>query len=203
MGTRSKVEQLPPDVRDWLDRALKERAFSGYFELSAELAARGYVISHSSLHRYGQRLERRTAAIADATEAAKQIAAAAPDDEAQREAAVMAMLQEQIFSMLVDMRGADTDDLLERMKRLSALAKNISTLSRASIHQKKHEGEIRVRAEAAAAKVARIAKRGGLSQATVDEIKREILGIAQAAEGTEPSTDQEEEGHQEKTRNAH
>jgi hypothetical protein len=46
------------------------------------------------------------------------------------------------------------------------------------VHQKKHEIEIRGKAQAAADKVGRLARKGGMSEATVDEIKRAVLGIA-------------------------
>ena len=47
---------LPDDVRQWLDNAIVEFRFSSYSWLSAELKAKGYTISKSALHRYGQTL---------------------------------------------------------------------------------------------------------------------------------------------------
>ena len=67
-----------------------------------------------------------------------------------------------------------------RAKLLSVVAKNVATLSRASVNQKKHEIEMRGRMEQAADKVARLAKKAGLSKDAVDTIRREILGIAAA-----------------------
>ena len=59
MARRSTIEKLPEDVRRWLERALTESGFSGYNELESLLRERGYVISKSAIHRYGQKIERR------------------------------------------------------------------------------------------------------------------------------------------------
>lgn len=179
MGQRAKVTQLPDDVRRQLDAELVKRGFSGYDALETWLHGIGISIGKSSIHRYGKNLERKLAAIKASTEAARLIAAEAPDDADQRSGAVMSMLQTEIFEMLVDLQDAsEEDDPVKRAKVLSSLAKNIASLTRASVHQKRHEIEIRAKAEATADKVARLAKKGGLSAATVDNIKREILGIA-------------------------
>lgn len=54
MPKRSTVKALPQSIRDWLDSALVENNFSGYRELEDELKKRGYDISKSAVHRYGQ-----------------------------------------------------------------------------------------------------------------------------------------------------
>lgn len=67
MSARGKIEGLPLDVRHWLERALTESGFSGYEALEAMLAERGYSISKSAIHRYGQKIEKRFAAIKAST----------------------------------------------------------------------------------------------------------------------------------------
>ncbi len=179
MGKRSKVSQLPDEVRRKLDAELVKRGFSGYDALETWLHKLGIEISKSSIHRYGKNLERKLSAIKASTEAARLIAAEAPDDAGMREGAVMSMLSTEIFEMLVGLQEAeDEEDPVQRAKVLSSLAKNIAALTRASVHQKRHELEIRAKTQAAADKVARLAKKGGLSGNTVETIKREILGIA-------------------------
>ncbi|PAV03366.1 terminase, partial [Arsenophonus sp. ENCA] len=71
MAARSKVETLPSSVREWLDRALTERNFSGYRELEALLHEKGYRIGRAQISRYGQKVQRRFAAIREATEMAR------------------------------------------------------------------------------------------------------------------------------------
>lgn len=179
MARRSKITQLPAAVRAWLDEALASKNFSGYEQLEAELAARGFTIGKSSIHRYGSNLEKKLGAIKASTEAARLIANSAPDDADQRSGAVISMLQTEIFNMLVGLQEAEgADDPVQRAKILSSLAKNVATFTRASIGQKRHELEIRDKLQAAADKVAGMARKGGLSVGTVDKIKREILGIS-------------------------
>lgn len=179
MSQRSKVTKLPEDVRKELDAELVKRGFSGYDALETWLHGLGIAISKSSIHRYGRNLERKLSAIRASTEAALLIAEAAPDDANLRSGAGMAILETEIFDMLVSLQDAESeDDPIKRAKILSSLAGNYAKLSRASIHQKKHELEIRAKVEATADKVARLAKKGGASAATVEEMKRAVMGIA-------------------------
>jgi len=180
VGQRSKITQLPGEVREQLEREIVKRGFAGYAELEKWLAGLGVSIGKSSIHRYGANLERKLSAIKASTEAAKLIAAEAPDDADQRSGAVISMIQTEVFDVLVALQELDDDDVdqMKRAKLLSTLAKNVATLSRASAHQKRHEIEIRGKVQAAAAAVSKIAAKGGLSKASVDELRREILGIA-------------------------
>jgi hypothetical protein len=59
MAQRALILKLPNTVREDLDQRLLASAFSGYDELSDWLASQGHVISKSSVHRYGVKLERR------------------------------------------------------------------------------------------------------------------------------------------------
>ncbi|MGK4383426.1 phage protein Gp27 family protein [Ectopseudomonas oleovorans] len=59
---------------------------------------------------------------------------------------------------------------------LPKVAKAVAELGRASVVQKKWQSEVRSKAEAAAAQVEKIARKGGLNADTVAEIRREILG---------------------------
>ncbi|ECE5264134.1 DUF3486 family protein, partial [Salmonella enterica] len=61
---------------------------------------------------------------------------------------------------------------------LSKVAKNVATLSRASVNLKKFQSEVRARAQQAASNAEKIARKGGLSAGAVQALKREILGIA-------------------------
>lgn len=178
MGQRAKVTQLPDEVRRKLDQELVKRGFSGYDALETWLDSLGISIGKSSIQRYGKNLERKLSAIKASTEAAKLIASEAPDDADQRSGAVMSMLQTEIFEMLVGLQELEDGDPVARAKVLSSLAKNIGSFTRASVHQKRHEIEIRGRVEAAADRIARLAKKGGASAKTLESIKAEVLGIA-------------------------
>lgn len=81
MARRGKIEGLPEEVRRWLERALTDSGFSGYEALEAMLGERGFSISKSAIHRYGQKIERRFAAIKASTEAARMLTEGAADDQ--------------------------------------------------------------------------------------------------------------------------
>lgn len=57
MPQRSKVEQLPPEVRIELDRRLAGNAFSRFDELSAWLQSVGYSISSSAIGVHSKKLQ--------------------------------------------------------------------------------------------------------------------------------------------------
>jgi len=169
MPPRSKVAGLPKPVKSWLDQALADNNFSDYEALSTELETRGFAISKSALHRYGQDFESKLSALKMASEQAKAVVLAAPDEEGAVNEALMRLVQEHLFKLL--MTDGDQIDLPK-------VAKAVAELGRASVVQKKWQAEFREKAEAAAAKVEKIAKKGGLNAETVDEIRREILGMA-------------------------
>ena len=169
MPPRSKVAGMPAEIKEWLDRALAENNFSDYELLAEELKARGYAISKSALHRYGQAFETRLSALKMASEQARAVVAAAPDEEGAVNEALMRLVQEHLFKLLMAEEG-EFD--------LPKVARAVAELGRATVTQKKWQAEVRARAEAAAAAVEKIAKKGGRSAESVDQLRREILGIA-------------------------
>ncbi|RNM02033.1 MULTISPECIES: DUF3486 family protein [Dickeya] len=180
MARRSTIDKLPDDVRRWLDRALTDADFSGYQLLETALREKGYSISKSAIHRYGQKIERRFATIKASTEAARLLTEGAADDQDARSEAIIALVQTELFESIVNLQEATEEGLdpAERIGLLSSAAKNIATLARASVNQKKFRLEVQARAEAAAANVEKIARKGGLSADAVQALRREILGIA-------------------------
>lgn len=180
MARASSITALPDETRAWLNQALAEANFSGYKELEELLRAQGFEISKSAIHRHGQKIERRMAAIKASTEAAKMITEAAGDDQDVRSEAVIALVQTEMFDSIIAIQEASDTELTpeDRLGLMSKAAKNIATLVRASIAQKQFKTTVQSRATEAAKKVAKLAKNGGMSAATVDEIKRSILGIA-------------------------
>ncbi|SDA18154.1 Protein of unknown function [Pseudomonas sp. NFPP10] len=81
----------------------------------------------------------------------------------------MRLVQEHLFKLLMtDNKPID----------LPKVAKAVAELGRASVVQKKWQAEVRDKAAAAADKVEKIAKKGGLDAKTVDQIRRSILGVA-------------------------
>jgi hypothetical protein len=179
MGRRAKVATMPRDIREWLDALLVRGEHGGYEALAALLAERGVQIGKSSLQRYDVKLQRRLQSIRDATEAARALAAGARDDAGDLSASVLAMVQTEMFDLLVNLREATSeDDPAERAKLLGRLAKTISESARASVAQKKWAAEVRTKTEAAAARADKIARKGGLSEDAAAQIRAASLGIA-------------------------
>ncbi|WP_027360252.1 DUF3486 family protein [Desulforegula conservatrix] len=172
MPKPSSIEILPQSVKEWLDTTLVENNFSGYQLLENELKERGYQISKSAIHRYGQNFEKRLAAVRLSTEQAKAIVDASPDDEGAVNDALMRLVQDKLFNVLIDL------EVDPAKVNFGSLARAVAELGRASVTQKKWASEVKKKAEEAAATVVQAARKGGLSDDTVDEIKRRILGIA-------------------------
>lgn len=184
MARRAKIEGLPQDVRRWLERALSESGFSGYEELEELLKEKGYAISKSAIGRYGLKIQRRFAAIKASTEAARMLTEGAADDQDARSEAVVALVQTEMFEAILAMQeGANEDgepmDPADRVAVLSKAAKNIATLTRASVSLKRFQQEVKDRVKAAADSAVELARANGLSADAVESIRREILGIAQ------------------------
>ncbi len=66
-----KIKKLPPDLKEQLDQMLTEGTLHSCRQLSKWLGDNGFEISHAAIHKYGQKFERRLAAIKMATEQAR------------------------------------------------------------------------------------------------------------------------------------
>lgn len=176
MGRASTITALPEDVRRWLERALCEQGFAGYEALEAMMRDKGYSLSKSAIHRYGQKIERRMQSIKASTEAAKMIVEAAGDDQDARSESVIALVQSDIFDTIVSIQEADDEDLppSARLDLMSKAAKNIATLTRASIAQKQFKATVLKRLQEMESD-ARTGKRA-LDAETLRMVREEIYG---------------------------
>lgn len=182
MAKRSSIFALPDEVKTWLDSALMEGNFSGYQVLEETLRDQGYVISKSAIHRYGQKMEKKLAAIKASTEASRIFMDGMDDSTDSLNGAVLAMVQTGLFECLVGLQEANEDDIdpEKRIKLYAGVAKNIANLSQTSINLKKFQSEMKDKIQAAATEVEKLVKRGGLSDDAADEIRSKILGIAES-----------------------
>lgn len=185
MPPRTKIAKLPENIRAWLRRAIVEHGFGDITALTAELNAlcreggHDVTIGRSAVGAESQRVRRAQEAIRATTEAARLIAETSADAPDRRSEATMAMVQGEVFQVMLQIQDArDSDDPAERLKLMANVAKSISQLSRARVNQARWAEEWSARAKAAADKVARMAKDGGASPAIIRQIKEEILGIA-------------------------
>lgn len=181
MARMTAIDRLSPEHKKLLDDKLTTNGFHSYVELTEWLNELGYEIGKSSLHRYGQKLERKLSAIKASTQASLMIAEAIPDDGDARSQAVLSLVQTEIFNALVALQDLEDDDSIDPVKRLSMITKagkGISEIVKASILQKQHAIDVREKAEQTAKEVEIIAKTGGLSDETANLIRAKILGIA-------------------------
>ena len=179
MGRESAIDQLKPEDKTMLDRWLMDKGFCGYEEIATKLAEMGYSVGKSSIHRYGQKLESKLAAVQASTQAAMMIADAAPDDSDMRTQAVLSLMQTQLFDTLINLQEAGTEgvDPAKRLALIASCSKGIASLSQASIGQKKWMLEVRAKVEAALKAIDKITKKGGLTAESSAEIRKHILGI--------------------------
>lgn len=153
MPPPSKIDQLPEDVRAELEQRLIANGFGGYVALSAWLAEKGYEIGKSAIGERSQMLKRRLSAVKASTEAAKLFAQAAPDDADDRSNAIISLVQTEMFEAILTLQevaeSEDADEAMapaDRIALLSKVAKNIATLSRASVNRNKWALEVREKA---------------------------------------------------------
>ena len=148
MPAPSKIDLLPPEVRGELDRRLIAAGFGSVVALSEWLSERGFEISKSTVGVHSLRLKRRLAAVTASTEAAKLIAAAAPDEADDRSNAIISLIQSDLFEALVEFQEAQDSEEEgmkpgERILLYGKAAKNIASLTRASVTRNKWAQEVR------------------------------------------------------------
>lgn len=171
-----KIDQLPEDIRKQLERELIKRGFAGYEDLAAWLRSLGYEIQKSAVHDWGQDFKERLSAIRMATQQARAIVEAEPDDDNALSDALIRLTQERTFKLLLE---AELDPA---KVNFAALTRNVAQLTRASVTAKKHAAEVR---EKIAAKFAAMeseaaagsGNRAGFDLDTLKRVREEIYGI--------------------------
>lgn len=187
MGRKSTISRLPEEVKSYITGKLAEGRLT-LDELIADLHTRyptqqqvGELPSRAAVHRYGQKLERSLFAIKASTEAAKIIRSQAGDDEDARSEALMALVQTELFEIIMQLQGATNDDgdvdMPERLALLADVGKKVASMTNSSVNLKQFQGKVRDATRAAASAVEKTVKKAGLSDETVAEIKARILGI--------------------------
>lgn len=184
----SKIAKLPEDMRAWLRKAMVERGFGDIVALTEEInllckeAGIAITIGKSAVGAESQRVKRAQEAIRATTEAARLIAEAAPDEGDNRSAAAMAIVQSEVFELLLKVRESEEiEDPIVRLGIMNEAALGLSRLSRSRVNQARGNSEVTAKAKAAADAVSKIAKKGGLSAQQVSEIRSSILGIVPKA----------------------
>lgn len=181
MPPRNKVYDLPPEIRDELNEKLVSTGFQGYSALAEWLAERGYNVSRSSVHRYGQDLQEEfedaMGDVRKTTELAKAMAADQEDESGHLIDATARMVQDQLLRITIAMRKAEQDPA-KAAKQLGSVTRALAEIGRVSLGQKKWAREILQEKRAQLeGKVDEAAK--GKKTLTVDDFKaavREVYG---------------------------
>ena len=181
MPSPSKLDGLSPEQRAIFERELIRRNFTDYDGLVNWLADNGFELSRSAAYRHATKLKRRIQAVRNSTEAARMIAEAAPDDSDLRSAAVISLVQSELFDVMVSLQDLDEAEPAERVCLLKEAAKSVLDMTRASTLQKewqqKHTARIRQESRAEAAEeLATELKNDGISAELEASIKRILLG---------------------------
>ncbi len=181
MSKQAQVDGWPLEDREAFERELIRRNFANYDGLALWLKVKGFRISRTSVWRHGDKLKRRIQAVRNSTEAAKMIAEAAPDDSDLRSAAVISLVQSELFDVMVCLQDLDEANPAERVKLLKEASKSVLDMTRASTLQKewqlKHTARIRLEARAEAAQeLTDELKNDGISAELEASIKRILLG---------------------------
>jgi hypothetical protein len=179
-----KIAQLPEEIRRWLHETLIDRAFGDIVAVTDELqemlrqAGIAMYIGKSAVGAESLKLKRAQESIRATTEAARLIADTSRDDGDMRSEAAMAIVQSEVFELLLQVRESESiEDPVERLGVMSESALALSRLSRARVNQSQWRLKVEAAVKEAADAVTKIARTGGLQQAQVDEIRAQILGI--------------------------
>lgn len=184
MPPRSKIFELPAELRGEIDKRLIDSGFAGYRELSDWLAEQGYQIGKSALHAYGQDLEadfeRTMADVQRTQQMAQAYAETSPDARNALTGATVRIAQESLLRITLALRQAEEDP-----GRLAKLIPNITRaladLGRLDISRERwsveREREIARAAEGAAAERAEAAAvRNGVSPEGIAALREAIMG---------------------------
>jgi hypothetical protein len=177
---RSKISQLPQAIREALDAKLVAGDFSDYSGIAEWLAEKGFEISRSSLHRHGSALEEQfKAAMEDArrTRALARAAREAGDDDGGELLSVASeIMQDNLVRASLKLKN-QVSDPQETAKTLSMISRAFADMGRFDIARQKWQAEVRARVEAAAADIEKIARKDGLSQESLEVMRKKILEI--------------------------
>jgi len=182
MPKPSLIDSLTSEQRTEFERELIRRNFADYDGFVDWLTANGFDISRSAAYRHGAKLKRKLQAVRNSTEAARMIAEAAPDDSDLRSAAVISLVQSELFDVMVSLQDLDEAEPGERVALLKEAARSVLDMTKASTLQKKWaiDNEERIRRqerEEAARLVTVAAKAEGVSEQGIGRI-REALGMS-------------------------
>ena len=176
MGVRSTIlTRLPYALRTELEQRLVANGFSGYLELTRWLNGLGYRISKGALNRYGLAFEQRYNLEAAAARQARELAATARGDDGTATEALVGLLEERLFSVLIE-----TEKPFDQID-LARLTRMIDQLGRTTLPHRRwvsvRQARLVDQQHAATAKIAAMERGGDLSAAAATTMRSILLSI--------------------------
>jgi hypothetical protein len=183
-----KIRRLPEDLKIELDRRLEAGTFRSFRILSEWFAEKGYEISHTALHKYRLKFDRRLESIRLATEQARIVCEQFKDDDVNMQGALLRLVQTHLFEILSAVKEEErrttgtTGTTGTRVKEkiapvnITALARSVSALVRAETENRKWAERARVAVVEATKKVDE-AREKGLSVDAADQIRAALMEI--------------------------
>ena len=186
-NTKSKIQQLPDDIRSQLSAMLRSGSMSQkdiLEEVNALILESGLPpeeqISRTGLNRYSKQVAAAGSRIAKAREMAEVLTSKLGDAPTSQIGNLMAEnMKTMAWETSMALMEATEDGEMIDIKQFNQLALAYQRISQSSILNQKLEKEIRAAfAAEVAAKTEKIVKSAGLTAETAADIKRQILGIA-------------------------
>ena len=182
--SHSKIKKLPKPLLEQINNAIARRGLT-YDDLeslvqqwvdSGELHP-DEAPSRSALGRHGKNFLARLEQLSMMREQAKTIVTEAAGDGLVMEEAAASLVINEIMSILM----AVDKDKGEGMSPadVARIANGLGKLQSSSVQREKLKSDFAKRVKEATKKVAKVAKKAGLSKSTIAKIEREVLGIAQ------------------------
>ena len=191
MPAPSSIDQLPSELKAWLDQELKDRNFKGYSDLEAalnnKLEGHGFEISisRSALGRYGQKQKQAKERMLNAINMAQSLTEVGEDRADMLGQANTAMAQSMLLDLQIKAQElADTDpkELATKATLIRGLVHAASDIARASTNQKKWAAEAKRQArkefeEEAAKNIDDAAQARGLTAEEAAFWREQVLGV--------------------------
>ena len=186
-NTKSKIQQLPDDIRSQLSAMLRSGSMSQkdiLEEVNALILESGLPpeeqISRTGLNRYSKQVAAAGSRIAKAREMAEVLTSKLGDAPTSQIGNLMAEnMKTMAWETSMALMEATEDGEMIDIKQFNQLALAYQRISQSSILNQKMEKEIRAAfAAEVAAKTEKIVKSAGISAETAADIKNQILGIA-------------------------
>lgn len=179
MAGRSSIDKLPQELRDAVQRALKEGHTID--EIVAMLSEEGADVSRSAVGRYTQNYREMAARQRDLSSVAASFASEFGGADNAQQKLLIQMFTSVMTQAVLPMASGDEDASIDP-KDLHFLARSIKDVVSAAKTDTDREAKIRdeerkrVREEAAAS-AEKAAKGAGATPETIEAIKREIMGL--------------------------